>query len=340
MKRIIACSDGTWNRPNKVEEGQKIRTNVQKIFDYMERRDKKEVIQLKYYDEGIGAQGNKLTQYFNGATGRGIDENIQDVYKIISWNYIPGDEIFLFGFSRGAYTARSVAGFIHKCGILKSNDLELIGEAYKLYRNTKIHAHDPKAKEFRDRYSYPPIIKFIGVWDTVGSLGLPLHWFQWYNKKRYAFCDVKLSEHIDQAYHALAVDEKRKTFLPTLWKQKEEILKLNPNQVLQQRWFPGVHSNVGGGYAKEGLADISLEWMIEKAREAGICFDEEWIKNDVKPDHKDKLYDSRSLLFKLMPAVTRHIHSPDDIHRTVHLRIKDVAPHYMPPNVFKAEKKY
>lgn len=293
---------------------------------------------MKYYDEGIGAQGNMLTRYFNGATGKGIDENIQDAYKMISWNYEPGDEVFLFGFSRGAYTARSVAGFIHKCGILRSNDLNLIAEAYKLYRNTRIRSQNAEAKEFREKYSYPPRIRFIGVWDTVGSLGIPLQWFQWYNKKRYNFCNVNLSENIDMAYHALAVDEKRKTFLPTLWKQNAAIKKINPGQVLEQKWFAGVHSNVGGGYAREGLADISLEWMLEKARGAGLCFDEELAKVYVKPDHKDKLYDSRGGLFKLSAPVKRSISNMEDIHRSVHLRIKDVAPYYIPQNVLDAEK--
>ena len=338
MKRIVVCSDGTWNKPNTLEDGKPVRTNVQKIFDYILRQSKDGVVQIKYYDEGIGAEGNAFTRMFNGATGTGIDDNIQDAYKMISWNYEVGDEIFLFGFSRGAYTARSVAGFIHKCGILRDNNLNLIREAYKLYRDTSIGANDAKAVEFRKKYSYPPKIKLVGVWDTVGSLGLPLHSFQTYNRKRYGFCNVTLSENIDHAYHALSVDEKRKNFKPSLWKQHDEIKTLNPNQVLEQKWFAGVHSNVGGGYAKEGLADICLDWMIQRVRAAGLALNEDLVKTDVKPDHKDKLYDPSSGVFKFLGAYVRPIHKKDDIHETVIQRIKDVAPEYQPANVIKAEE--
>jgi uncharacterized protein (DUF2235 family) len=103
MKRIITCSDGTWNRPNELEDGKPVKTNVQKIFDFIEKKDPvKNITQIKYYDEGIGAQGNLLTRMLNGATGKGIDDNIKDIYRFICWNYEPGDEIYIFGFSRGA----------------------------------------------------------------------------------------------------------------------------------------------------------------------------------------------------------------------------------------------
>ena len=210
MKRIITCSDGTWNKPNTKVDGKSVRTNVQRIFDFITTADSAGITQVKYYDEGIGSEGNALSRMFSGSTGKGIDENILDAYKFICWNYAPGDEIFLFGFSRGAYTARSLAGLIRKSGILKVNDLDFIAEAYKMYRNKSIAPKDAAAENFRNKNSHPDVrIKFIGVWDTVGSLGIPLWSFQWYNKKKYTFYDTTISSIIENAYHALALDEVR-----------------------------------------------------------------------------------------------------------------------------------
>jgi uncharacterized protein (DUF2235 family) len=260
MKRIITCSDGTWNKPNATENGKPIQTNVQRIFDLVEKRDPvKDITQIKYYDEGIGAQGNVLTRMLNGATGKGIDNNIQDIYKFICWNYEPGDEIYLFGFSRGAYTARSLAGLIRKSGIIKGNDLNKVAEAYKLYRDKEHKPSSPVATDFRKSNSYDvACIKFIGVWDTVGSLGIPLNAFQWYNKSRYTFYDTTLSSIVEHAYHALAVDEQRKTFIPALWVKSDNTASRDFKQVLEQRWFAGVHSNVGGGYDDSCLSAMAV----------------------------------------------------------------------------------
>lgn len=249
MKRIITCSDGTWNKPNSVYHRVAVRTNVQKIFDYILKRDEAGTIQIKYYGEGIGAEGNWLTHFFDGATGEGIDANILDAYKFIIWNYEPGDDIYLFGFSRGAYTARSVAGLIRKCGIIRKNDLNLISNAYALYRDRAADPESDVARRFRMEYSYEVSkIKFIGVWDTVGALGMPLFALQWYNKLKYAFYDTTLSSIVENAFHALSIDEKRSNFKPTLWERSTNPAKRDFKQVLEQRWFAGVHANVGGGY--------------------------------------------------------------------------------------------
>ena len=320
MKRIITCSDGTWNRPNVTEEGVAIRTNVQKIFAAINKIDKsggKNIYQLKYYDEGVGAKGNMLKRFFNGATGKGIDDNILNAYKFIIWNYDPGDELYIFGFSRGAYTARSLAGLIRNCGILKDNNLDLINEAYSIYRNRTSPDYAPEgivAKKFREQYAYPFDknnfrIKLVGVWDTVGSLGIPLAWFQFYNKMKYAFYDTKLSSMIEYAYHALAVDEKRGNFKPTLWEESDN--KIVPGdhiqQTVEQRWFAGVHSNIGGGYADEGLSDITLSWMITKAKALGLSFDADYMNNCIKPDAAGVLYDSDAFPFCLTKNYIRPI---------------------------------
>lgn len=335
-KRIITCSDGTWNKPNVIEDGKTVRTNVQKIFDYIETRDASGKQQIKFYDEGIGAEGNAFTRMFNGATGSGIDENILDIYKFIVWNYEQGDdfadEIFLFGFSRGAYTARSLAGLIRKCGILKKNDLGLFAKAYQLYRNRDAGPESDLAKAFRKENSFEAsTIKFIGVWDTVGALGIPLHAFQWINAKKYTFYDTALSSIIENAYHAVAVDEKRSNFKPTLWTKSTNPTVRDFQQVLEQRWFAGVHSNVGGGYPDEELADITLRWMIEKAKQAGLAFDEDKIHNDVRPNVKGTLYNNRTGVFALTSAEDRTV-SDGIVDESVYERIEAV-PDYKPKNI-------
>jgi uncharacterized protein (DUF2235 family) len=328
MKRIITCSDGTWNAPSE-----KARTNVQKIFDLILKRDSNGIAQAKFYDEGIGAQGGMVTRMLNGATGKGIDDNIKDIYKCIVWNYEPGDEIYLFGFSRGAYTARSLAGLIRKCGILKKSDLSLITKAYELYRDRNITPNSEETKKFKNEYCFEVSnIKFIGVWDTVGSLGIPLNAFQWFNKKKYSFYDTTLSSIVDYAYHAISIDEQRSNFKQTPWKKSENADKRATPQVLEEKWFAGVHSNVGGGYPDEGLADIPLQWMIDKARATGLAFDEEAIKHYVKPNVEATLYNARKGIFALTPPHVREIDKEAIICDTVYDRMGKI-PGYKPRNV-------
>lgn len=329
MKRIITCSDGTWNKPNINEK-----TNVQKIFDFIEKRDtRNNQPQIKYYDQGIGSEGSVITRMLQGATGKGIDNNIQDIYKFICWNYEPGDEIYLFGFSRGAYTARSLAGLIRKCGIIKENNIDLVGEAYKIYRDTQCGPNDDKPKNFRAAKSHEVgSIKFIGVWDTVGALGIPLNMFQWYNKKKYAFYDTRLSSIIENAYHALAIDERRSNFPPCLWERSENTTSVN--QKLEQRWFAGVHSNVGGGYPDSSLSDIALRWLFTKAEETGLHMDQEFKKKEDRYD--GYLENSRKSFYKYLPSLVREIKMDNKeffIDESVYRRMELLGEKYKPSNV-------
>jgi hypothetical protein len=227
------------------------------------------------------------------------------------WNYEPGDEIYLFGFSRGAYTVRSLAGFIRNCGIMQPSYLHLISEAYNLYRDRSsiTHPDSDLMKSFKRAYGInqeETFIHFIGVWDTVGALGIPLKWFDIMNR-RYQFHDVTISSQIKYAYHALAVDEKRKTFTPTLWQLSPKAVE-DGSQISEQVWFPGVHSNVGGGYADSGLSDIALQWMIDKARNTGLEFDNDALQN-IKPETGGELRNSASGIFSLMRKLVRTINS-------------------------------
>jgi uncharacterized protein (DUF2235 family) len=183
--------------------------------------------------------------------------------------------------------------------------------------------HHPKQRPgFREANSYKQEhIKFIGVWDTVGSVGIPLQAFQWWNKIHYGFYDTRLSSIVDFAYHALAVDEKRGNFKPTLWHQSNNLHHRTYKQVLEQCWFRGVHSNIGGGYPDEGLSDITLQWMIENARRAGLAFYDDLVKKRVKPNVTGTLHDSLSGIYTILPKYPRKICKTNDGNESVHLAV-------------------
>jgi uncharacterized protein (DUF2235 family) len=262
MKRIIICSDGTWNRPGILDKGIEVKTNVELLYNLIKPIDTTNggtTIQLKFYETGIGSSTFSLKDKFiGGISGNGIDQKIKDLYLFLILNYEIGDELYFFGFSRGAYTVRSLAGLIRNCGILKPKNLKLIDQTFDLYRNRNQYTSPDSDMMigYRKRFSIEEVtlIKFIGVWDTVGSLGIPIN--KKHNLNKYSFHDVKLSSTIMNAYHALAVDEKRNLFQPTLW---EVSPKKASEQNVEQRWFIGSHSNVGGGYSDTGLSDIARQ---------------------------------------------------------------------------------
>ncbi len=315
MKRIIICSDGTWNKPGNIENGYVVRTNVQKIFEVIAKRDG-DILQIKHYDNGVGVIGTAVTRAVDGALGVGLSDNIINAYKFIVWNYEPGDEIYLFGFSRGAYTVRSLAGMIRRCGILKKHDLCLIKETYDFYRDRSVENHpgEIQSEKFIAENSYPnPQIKFLGVWDTVGALGIPHTSFRMWNKKKYKFHDLTLSSTIKFAYHAMAIDERRGLFDVNLWKQSKRAKDENIEQFVEQRWFPGVHSDVGGGYREEQLSDIPLLWMIDNARRSGLNIDmgmavvNQDFPRFLSPDPLAKPHNSMSFIHKFNPIIVRTI---------------------------------
>lgn len=302
MKRIGIFCDGTWNTPDALKEGKLCPTNVVKLANSLSSYSEDGVRQILYYDSGVGSSGNFFKRIFDGATGTGITKKLLQAYLFVINNYEPGDELFFFGFSRGAFTVRSLAGLIRNSGILKSENTNQIDNAYQIYRSRR-HEHQPKETEatlFRKTYAVEETtqIKFIGVWDTVGSLGNPLY-LNGFLSRRNLFHDTGLSSKIENAYQALAIDEKRKNFSATLWHQKPE----NVNQVLEQVWFSGVHSDVGGGYPDCGLSDISLEWMLQKAIKCNLSF-ENIITN---PDPFALKHESHTGFYKLIPKLFRPI---------------------------------
>jgi uncharacterized protein (DUF2235 family) len=304
MKRLVICLDGTWNRADQEANGVPCPTNVVQLAFRAAKRDDG-VVQCVYYDQGVGT-GNLIDRLSGGAFGEGLNDNIYGAYRFLVANYELGDQLFLFGFSRGAFTARSLGGMIRKCGILRRGSVREYRAAVQLYRGPE-HPDDPGPAGFRERHSVagsgPTPIRFMGVWDTVGALGIPLRGLRWLTRRQYQFHDTELSGSVQSAYHALAVDEHRAPFEPTLWTYVPKA-----GQTVEQVWFCGAHSDVGGGYAESQLSDIALDWMLAKARAAGLALDAEAMQAyPVTPDHRARPHNSATGLYRLVPGEDRTI---------------------------------
>jgi uncharacterized protein (DUF2235 family) len=278
MKRLVICCDGTWNRPDAESP-----TNVTKLSRAVADRDDNGAVQRVYYHAGVGTGPSDRIR--GGGFGWGLSRNVRECYRFVVDNFEAGDELFLFGFSRGAYTARSTVGLIRNAGILRREHVDRIDEAYDLYRGRgdQFHPRGSEATRFRASYSHDEIaVRFVGVWDTVGALGIPgvpklLAGRLW------AFHDTELSSKVELAYQALAIDEKRRPFVPSLWYRKPD-----DDNVLEQRWFAGVHSDVGGGYRDCSLADIALLWMAGKVRESGLALKPDHLVPTAEPDNEER----------------------------------------------------
>ncbi|MBK1828711.1 DUF2235 domain-containing protein [Haloferula rosea] len=263
MKRIVICSDGTWNSPDDEQA-----TNVLRFSRAIAPVDNDGANQVVFYDWGVGADRKKMS---GGISGAGIDKNIMDCYRFIVHNFEPGDQLFFFGFSRGAYTVRSLGGFIRNCGIFKREHADRIPSAYDHYRRRQ-PSSSPDAHasvELRRRYAWKdrPEIEFLGVWDTVGSLGVPVTFFGLLDNEEYLFHDTSPSSIIQCARHAMSIDECRKDFPVTRWDVK-------PGIDLKEVWFAGVHSDVGGGYEDDNrLSEVAATWMAQEAAARGLRFE-------------------------------------------------------------------
>ncbi len=331
-KRIIICCDGTWNNPEQKEV-----TNVVKAARALRPQGGDGTAQVVFYDWGVGSAGGLGDKLTGGALGKGIDKNIQDAYRFLVHNYKDGDEICFFGFSRGAYTARSTVGLIRNIGVLKKEYAGLIPRAYRMYRS-KAGPDAAAARRFRRDFSREVRIKFIGVWDTVGALGIPLKVVrELLTPGKYDFHDTRLSRSVDFAAHAVAVDERRVDFKPSLWRRKP-----SPELVLEQDWFAGVHCDIGGGYRETGLSDIALMWMVEQAERAGLSFDRDYLGKIARPDFRGKLHRSRRGIYWTKKPYVRPIGKLgaelEKIHPTVRQRMAAVES-YRPRNVERIEVK-
>jgi len=261
-KRIVFCADGTWNSPVT-------NTNVYRLYKALTVS----ADQVTYYDDGIGADASGLAKVLQGAFGDGLFEKIQAGYTQIAHVYEPGDQIYLFGFSRGAYTVRCLAGMIANCGLPSGSFTDdCVKQAFAAYRSPANRS--AMLAGLTACGLVQSGIQMIGVWDTVGALGIPAI-FGGIDESKYGFLDTGLHPDVKIACQCLAIDEHRAQFPATLWTSSPA-----PGQTINQVWFSGCHGDVGGGTATGGtvdggtrLCDITLGWMIAQAKAAGLSFD-------------------------------------------------------------------
>lgn len=372
MKNIVLCSDGTGNAG-----GRGYGTNVWQLFRSLDLNghlwNPELCEQVAYHDDGVGTRDNPIHRLWGQATGWGLSQNIRQLYMFLVNNYEPGDRIYIFGFSRGAYTARALAGLIAMCGVVDRrrfdvDELEQLsrqamsilrsafvrGVSRWLQSETAIARHeqqvDQAAQQFRTRYAVnvdgseccEVPIEFVGVWDTVDAYGFPSDTVaDWVHFLIYAykFPDTRLSRLVLAGRQAIAIDDERRTFHPVLWDADSEY----PERI-KQVWFAGAHANVGGGYPKQGLAMISLDWMMSEA-EAGragspglrfISESREAVRRSANP--YDKLYNSRTGLAlaygfdprELEATVHAHGFERPAVHESVIRRIRSATEDYSP----------
>ena len=323
--------------------------------------------QLIYYSVGVNG-------FLGGVFGQGLDENIRLAYEWLVENYAEGDEIYIFGFSRGAYTARSLAGLIAIDGILEAGSPIGITELFNRYKNSnaatvwelkdeeKAGGASGLGKQERLllKYTQPVDIQFVGVWDTVGSIGLSAGKIPGISRPAFSYLQTGLRIHILNGFHALAIDEHREDFAPTLWdvrypKDPHAVTaQPRPLTSVEQRWFVGAHANVGGGYPTDLLLQAPLRWMMEKAESKGLSF-----RAKAEPDGdalKEPIADSyRSFGYGLYRFVSSPFYrvigrDPDvqddgshvDINETIDPSVFDrwrADPTYRPPNLIEWAKR-
>ncbi len=263
-KKIIICCDGTGN-----DFGDR-NSNVVKLFSLLEKKSGQQVV---YYDPGVGTRSSysaflpttrSLMRILGLAFGYGISQNVMDAYGFLMRHYEEGDDVYLFGFSRGAYTIRAVAGLIYKCGLLHPDNTNLIPEAMRVFRMPVGYAHKVPT-DFRATFCRPEFnIRFVGLWDTVTSVG----WI--YSPTTFPY--TTRNPIISTLRQAISIDERRAFFRQNIFRPDNSLQKQNIKQI----WFAGVHSDVGGGYedARCGLSNITLEWMLLEAMDNGLAIED------------------------------------------------------------------
>ena len=366
-KNIVLCSDGTGNKDIK-DRG----TNVFKLYEAVDIQGYKNGTapkQVAFYDDGVGTSGF-VKKILGEAFGRGFSGNVKKLYRELVNVYEPGDSIYLFGFSRGAYTVRALAGFIQYWGVLDVQHYQhlprraltkKINACWKEFRTIAFRRTRPKHRGMmlssdevesirettkerrRNNHAVRPEetvhIAFIGVWDTVGAIGSPFGWARKLISLIHPiwFADNILGPEVGRACQALSIDDERLTFHPELWNEQN-----GRDTRLLQVWFSGVHSNVGGGYPKQGMSLVALDWMMTHAHNEGLHL----IGSDTlfvhgHQDVHDKLYDSRSgaaVLYRWAPRniaslCAEHNIARAKIHISVFERIANGTDAYAPGNI-------
>lgn len=324
-KNIVLLSDGTGNSAAKL-----FKTNVWRLYQAVDINPPKtsnEPGQVACYDDGVGTENFKPLAYLGLAVGVGLAKNVKDLYTFLCRNYSEGDNIFMFGFSRGAFTVRVLAGMIVRCGLIHAhNEEELRDQVQLVYSEYKkdvarraanagraklsrlwLRGHKraaelkfvPLGKKITQRF---PRIAFLGVWDTVDAYGMPVDEIK-VGIDRFVYpmtlADRDLSPLVERACQALSLDDERPTFRPVLWNEVKKDAQGNEKPVseaqLTQIWFAGVHANIGGGYPDDGLSLVALQWMMDEAQQQGLWYYDLLRKAvDSGANWHGKQYDSRS----------------------------------------------
>ena len=315
-KNIVLCCDGTGN------EFEDNKTNPLRLH-YCLRND---TDQVSFYDPGVGTFDPNGPDYSSGllgdissflstnigggAHGYGIVQNIEDAYRYLMATYRKNDKVYLFGFSRGAFTAQAVAGMLNKVGLLYPHNGNLVPYALRIY----LKKGNPRiAREFKATMARPCKPRMIGVWDTVKSLG---------DNHEDDFFYRNTADNCRYGYHAVSIDERREDFVPSLWKKRKNV---------EQVWFPGVHSDVGGGYARDGLANAALRWMIRKAGDCGVAFQDDRVEEFV-PDVTQEWNESYEGKWLVRGAERREIPDGAKVHASA-LERRQGRTDYDPPNL-------
>jgi hypothetical protein len=375
MKRIAVLIDGTWNK-----EGADFDTNVAKL-DTAQKIVARAFITPKaldgteqhvFYHSGVGVDGDLVQKLLGGAIGLGLKKIVQEVYGALAGDYAAGDEVYIFGFSRGAYAARALAGLIGASGIQRGGRDDLFELAWQHYRvkpaarsapqtagsadQKAVADYKARAADFHGTQSQS--VKCVAVWDTVGSYGVPAGiglapLARYFTLAVLGFHDTSFGNHVDVGLHAVGVDEHRRPFVPTFWTMPKG---QQPRGHVEQTWFAGVHCNVGGGYEDSGLSDQALIWMIARVQAlTGLEFNMDAVKANTSPDVEGVVVDSTKgwLVDHLFPHY-RKVLSPVSIHHgyffnseaadqeninervhwsVIAKRQNNAAPRYAPPNL-------
>jgi uncharacterized protein (DUF2235 family) len=358
-KNIVICSDGTGNTAIKGRG-----TNVFKLFEAVDltshRTDPRRDPQIALYDDGVGTEGFTLLRLLGGAAGFGLSRNVRDLYRELSRVYDPGDQIFLFGFSRGAFTVRTLGGLIGACGLIRGEEVagarllrQAVCDAYAAYRAgyhsllTRVvdavlrrPARGEAVRRFQARWPVHTTvpIQFVGVWDTVDAVGMPFALAEFINRTivQFKFPTQTLGPHVRRACHALSLEDRRTAFAPVMW-----TVPAAGDRRVEQVWFAGVHANVGGGYPKHGMSLVALDWMLNRAQEAGLrlhTVDREDFAMHANAD--DKLYDSRAglgIFYRWRPRDVRRYCANNNVEPEVHVSVLERVAHgtdgYAPGNI-------
>jgi uncharacterized protein (DUF2235 family) len=328
MKHLVICLDGTWSDADDPAP----HTNIAILASLIDPKPEEGPEQRIYYDAGVGT-GGFFDRIAGGMFGRGLSANVLAAYRFLSQFYTPGDHIYVFGFSRGAFTARSLCGFLSASGLLTQDMCNEANQefAWNYYRTPpKLRYPADSARLRRITHAPEARVQFMGVFDTVGALGIPKSFMSRIGRRAIEFHDGDVSSVVDHSCHALAIDEHRVEFEAAVWTEPRH----RKYQTVEQAWFPGSHANVGGGCEDRGLSDLALEWMLKRlARhcpELKLKPAEQW-ERALSPSYRGELYDGRSWMFwrsRWRPLV--RLINRCDLGRARFCRLPEIRPHSRP----------